>query len=520
MSLLRVTLKVEIKEERSNLLFFFTYFHVGGNKVKKIVEIYRTHYEVHNYKIGDNEKLEHFLSTWDFKSYKYVPYYQYDKDSQTLYLSKGINFPLLKENFKDADFIHMKSENKISEAIFNMNYTPKNANQLKSIQFLISEGKFYGNKNETQFALILPTNSGKTFCAVSAIHELKCKALIVVHNKDIRDQWVERILEYTDITQDEICIFTSSAIIDKVAKNSDKYKIFIVTHSLTTSYMKGKGDKKLNDVMSKIGIGIKIIDECHKCFTNIIRLDNALDIRYNFYLTATFGRTPDDLNKVYQRVFHDVCKFKLDNQDFNRDKNVIYRGVLFNTHPQWVDINRMFTVLAYDKDKKPIKTFNVFKYIQYQLKKKLLERLVVNEVGYMMNKLSDGSKIAIISPLKESCKYFANKVKSKFPELNVAVHTSDGKVEDISEYDVICATAAMIGTGNDIEDLRGLINTTPLNSKINIKQLVGRLGRGDDKNICIFSDIVDKKVPSAYKMYINRTTTMKPEILKLEEINA
>jgi superfamily II DNA or RNA helicase len=50
-----------------------------------------------------------------------------------------------------------------------------------------------------QRLISLPTGSGKTFVTISAIQELKMKALIIVDKISLAEQWKNQFLLHTDL---------------------------------------------------------------------------------------------------------------------------------------------------------------------------------------------------------------------------------------------------------------------------------------------------------------------------------
>jgi len=129
--------------------------------------------------------------------------------------------------------------------------------------------------------LSAPTGSGKTVMALYMIAVRKQPALIVVHNKDLALQWVDRIGEFLKISEKDVGFIGGG-------KNNIGEKI---TVSLVQSLYKCAEDTARH-------ISFLIVDECHRCpsrtFTEAV---SEFDSRYMLGLSATPYRR-DQLSKL------------------------------------------------------------------------------------------------------------------------------------------------------------------------------------------------------------------------------
>ena len=152
--------------------------------------------------------------------------------------------------------------------------------------------------------------------------------------------------------------------------------------------------------------------------------------------------------------------------------------------------------------------FSVYKYIEYALNKGLLVESYKKWLEYFIDKTNVDGIILVVSPKKDSCNYFMEVAKSMYPDKKCCVYTSDSKVDNILEYDIVCATSKMFGTGNDIDQISVIINMEPMGSPINVYQIFHRLMRGNDDDIRYYVDIVDKSVTNVYDMYKRCKSTL------------
>lgn len=459
-----------------------------------------THYIIEDYNLGDCPKLEKYASVYNEMNHCYEPLYIYNQEDRTLRLPRGI-YPYILENNLGAYIDYDRVIGGRSVRI-GMKLAPRNLQQKSAIRFLIGKGEYDYTNNSSQLVLSLPSGGGKTFCAVSAMSLFGLATIVITHNDDIKKQWKDRLLEYTDIPEKSIVLLNSSSQMNMyltkkrgVMKQISGENVYILTHSMLRSYIKTYGGDSLQELMVKLGIGIKIVDECHKEFYNTMEIDNIVSVYKNFYLTATFGRTDAIENTVYQRMFQGIYKLVVPEDEMGVTKNVLYVTNLINSRPSKIDMGGMFTYL--NRGNKMAK-FNVIKYMEYAINK----GVVTESVKMWLNKLSglDGL-ILIISPKISINEYFCQIAQEMFPEKKCAVHGSTSKVDNIEDYDIICATSKIIGTGNDIDKLKAIIIVEPIGSEKNAYQIFHRLMRGNDTDKRWYIEIIDKGVPNFYNMY-------------------
>lgn len=424
---------------------------------------FNTHYEIRDYHLGDNVNLERMLTYHDFVSFTDYPKYHYDKTTNTLYIPRGFD-ELYLEQYNGKPLTYMDCEYKEMPAPFIMTKSPRNESQEKAIRYLLSKDEFR-NTPRNQKVLIMPPSYGKTFCAVYAISKLHVRSLIIVHTQNLKEQWMERICEYTNLGGPNIVDISSSAYLNSFLKKkqSSNQKIFIVTRSLLASYIERYGMKNLNDVLIKMGIGIKIFDEAHKEYHRILQIDYATDVKRTWYLTATFALSNASENRVFQRAFNIVNKCKITPDDA---KHIVYIPVLFNTRPNAVVDHRV-------TGKK--RGFDKYSYIDYELKKGTLEYLIRYILQFFLIEKGLEGKTLLLSSKKTTCDYLASLISDETKLEKVCAYYTGNKVENYKSYDAICATSAMLGTGEDIPGLRFMLNTEPGASLPNTDQFSGRL---------------------------------------------
>ena len=481
-----------------------------------ILNSYPTHYEVLNYKEGTCPKLENDLSYWVQERFTRNKYYYIENN--TLYIAGGYDDTKLREyldrpiNFKDT-------VNPRKRLVFSMKFQPRNDIQREAIRFLLGKDEYRYTMNMSQLVLSLSGGGGKTYCAIAACSILATKVLVVCHTDIIRQQWIDRIQEYTTIPSSSVMVLNSTTKMNELLDKSNnqivnKTGFYIASHDVLRNYMKRYGNNSLNELLIHLGIGVKIVDEAHKEFDNILQLDYFTNVWKTFYLTATFALSDDKTNAIYQKCFDRVFKLKRDTDNVGVNGKITYIAQMFNTNANHIEIASMHTRGRNARFSKP-------KYIDYELEKGDILDLIIEWLEWCIKKeyLTDTDQFLVISPKIESCDIICNTIRKRIPELRSCVHHSKSKVESFDNYNVICVTAAMIDTGTDIDNLRGVIMTEPQVSQVNNDQLIHRLKRGKDDRPRVIIDLIDISVKPTVRSFYQRKKTFMQYISNYFELN-
>ena len=458
----------------------------------KIYE-FRTHYEIHDYELGTFVKLERDLSVWDKPTFTAKPLYYYDADNKIMYVPRGYN-PNNLTNFFNTDIIKENTHKPKCNSEFNMVVSPRDELQNENIRFLAGLSEYSGTKYDPQLVSSLPTGEGKTYCAIAATQLLKMKALVIVPTELLRKQWKKDILDYTDLEDNNIMSIVSTHQIMGILNDdisTDNANFFVATHSIIQTFMRNIGNDALNRLITKLGIGIKFIDEAHKVHNNTLKMDYFSNVFKTVYLSATFFLSDENENKAFQKAFDTVFKFRKLND--TRIAHVQYVVHMFKTKISPIELASIKGTRGFDQKA----------YIDYELKKEEILDIVGSYLRLFIDKKSINGCIFILSTKKSSCDRFAELAKSLYPDLSICSYHSDTKksIGDIYDYDIICATPKMLGTGNDFPDLRVVINTEP--SKTNL-QIKGRLRSPRGGEDTYYVEILDKAIPTVMGLYRER----------------
>ncbi len=308
-----------------------------------------------------------------------------------------------------------------------------------------------------------PTGSGKTTMALYMIAKRKQPALIIVHSKELLNQWMDRIEQFLNIPKSEI---------GTIGSGKFKIGIKITVAMIQTLY------KKATDVAAHIGH--VVVDECHRCpsrtFTQALTVFNS---KFMTGLTATAKRR-DRLSKVIFWHIGDIT-------GRISKENLLDQGNLCDAQVRWIETN-----------------FNT------QTDTSEYYSLALSEltVDYQRNRLicdtvekSDRPGISLIlSDRKEHCQtlydtlHKENGIKSEILTGSTSSKERERIINDLQHGSCkyLIATGQLIGEGFDLPEISTMFLTTPVKFSGRLIQYIGRALRpSPGKTKAIIFDFVD-----------------------------
>lgn len=472
----------------------------------KTIRVFRTHIEISPYTDGDNRQLEAMLSIWNPHTFTRNTLGFMIKD-HTLYIPRGIGAVYLERAFGVEPMIdygsdpytYMKSHPKPL-------YKPKDEIQEDCINFLTSNGNFARGARYAQLSLNADTGEGKTFCTIYSICQLGMRALIITHIDKIKHQWITTCQDMFTFKPNSCVDIIGTSQMEEMIESLEipKGDIFFINHQTINAFVRKNGYEALHKFFIALNVGIKVYDEAHLEFKNIITTDMFSNTYKTIYLTANFDRSDPDESKLFQRAFSNVMKFGTNNKEYaDKRRHIVYVPVLYTSNcPEY---RAMALKNNYGFDSK--------RYIDYALKGDE-RRTLLNELATVLDKTQhlDG-KILIVSPKIESCEIIKDFLETIYPDKTVmTIHSKNtDSHNDFAKMnaDIISSTMKSVGTGVDIKGLRILINTEPYASNITANQMSGRLREyAPDKDTYYF-DLVDVSIQRCYEMYKSRLRFLK-----------
>ncbi|MGD2269812.1 MAG: DEAD/DEAH box helicase [Desulfobacterales bacterium] len=295
-----------------------------------------------------------------------------------------------------------------------------------------------------------PTGSGKTIMALYILARRQQPALVVVHTKDLVQQWLERIAAFLKIPEDQIGVIGGGK---KIV--SDK-----ITVALVQSLYKCAAE------VSPL-IGNLIVDECHRTpsrtFTEAV---TEFDSRYMLGLSATPWRR-DKLSKLIfwhlGDIHHRIDKNLLVETGFVLAAEVVFRQTNFRPFFDPVlEYSKMLSELTTDDER---------------------NRLIAADVA--RESQDQAGVCLVLSDRKKHCENLRVILKYKYNVVS-AILTGDlssNQRQEVLEslkrggVNVLIATGQLIGEGFDWPQLATLFLATPVRFSGRVLQYLGRVLR-------------------------------------------
>jgi len=332
--------------------------------------------------------------------------------------------------------------------------------------------------------LAATTAFGKTVIAGYIIAKRQVNTLVLVHRRQLQEQWRIRLGQFLDIDSKQIGQIGAG-------KHKPRGKIDIaIIQSLSK-----KG--KVNDIVANYGH--LVIDECHHIsapsFEAIARQFKG---KYITGLSATVTRKDGHHPIIYMNcgpVRYRVCaKSQAEKRAFNH--RLIIRNTFFELPPdlqvkEKVAISDLYAALVHHVPR---------------------NTMIVKDV---MEAIYNGRFPALLTERREHLEYFREMLEDRIDNLIVfkggmgkkQLAATQEKLNNFSEgkSSLILATGRYLGEGFDQPRLDTLFLALPISWKGTIAQYAGRLHRDHhSKSEVIIYDYADTNVPMLAKMFGRR----------------
>lgn len=327
-----------------------------------------------------------------------------------------------------------------------------------------------------------PTGSGKTVMALALVAARKQPTIIIVHTKELLNQWRDRVQDFLGIPREEIGI---------IGNGSHRIGPRITVALVQSVYRRA--------LELKPRFGHLIIDECHRTSSRTFtEAASAFDSKYMLGLSAT----PYRRDKLSDLIFwhlgplrHEVPKDALIKSGKVLASNIVIRRTKFVSDADLTTAYaQLITDLTEDKERNARISADVIQ----------------------ASATSPGISL-VLSDRKAHCEALQTAIVNTLPRLagSVAVLTGETKPEpraeivrrlDARQIKILIATGQLIGEGFDCKWLSNLFLCTPIKFGGRLIQYLGRVLRpADGKTHAVIYDYVDEQLYQAamdrFKIY-------------------
>lgn len=322
--------------------------------------------------------------------------------------------------------------------------------------------------------IVSPPGSGKTVIGLELIGLKRQPALIIVHRKQLFDQWIDRIQDFLKIPKKEIGQIGNQKF--KIGKK--------ITVAMIQSLARCKEIEKISN-----NFGTIIVDECHhipaKSFREAIVNFNSY---YLYGLTATPKRKNNDEKLIY-----------------------VYIGSILYNAGQVDQIRQKQTKIEIN-----IKETNLYAPFDYKIDKyETISRILIHDTNRNSLILEDVRKnsirfktFLILTERRAHVDILNLYLKDKYE--TITIHGGDSessrksKIEQLKQghYKIVISTGQYFGEGIDLNNLECLVIAYPFAFEGKLIQYIGRIQHSE--NPPVIFDYRDSKIDYFEKMFKQR----------------
>lgn len=322
-----------------------------------------------------------------------------------------------------------------------------------------------------------PPGSGKTVIGLQIVADKGLPALIVVHRKQLMEQWIERIEGFLGIPKREI------GRIGQGKAKSGKLVTVAMIQSLS------KQIKKAENSNFSQSFGIVIIDECHhipaETYKNVI---SQLTPFFQYGLTATPFRKGSDGKMIFTYLGELIAHINSHEIENYKRARVIIRNtsldIPYNSKTDPFEV--LSKVLVHDSNR---------------------NRLICEDVTLQVEK---GRNVVLLTERKEHIDILYLLLKQFFETITLSGDDSQVsrslKWESLrkGDYQVLITTGQFFGEGSDLQNASTLFLVYPFSFKGKLIQYIGRVQRSELTPVIY--DYRDHKIEYLNKLFLKRNT--------------
>lgn len=364
------------------------------------------------------------------------------------------------------------------------------------------------------------TAFGKTVVCSYLIAQRKVNTLILLHSKDLLEQWVEELNKFLTINEEPPVYKTKSG--REKRRNSAIGILHGSRNTLTglidvamvgSVYSKGKFNEFINSY------GMVLMDECHHCGSNTsVEVMKKVNARYVYGVSATPKRG-DELEKIIYMLIGPV------RHSYTAKERAAEQGIGHYVYPRYTrvvdteeskgDINGAYSLISSNAARNDMILDDTRKCVK------------------------EGRTPVILTKYKEQAKYLYDHLQKDADHVfllygdnsdkeNLDVRRSLKEVPQDKSL-ILVATGQKIGEGFDYPRLDTLMLAAPVSFSGRLEQYIGRLNRDYvGKEDVIVYDYIDSHIRILDNMYAKRLRTYKRtgfqvitnKILKKQTVNS
>ncbi|MFY7938838.1 MAG: DEAD/DEAH box helicase, partial [Flavobacterium sp.] len=320
--------------------------------------------------------------------------------------------------------------------------------------------------------IVAPPGSGKTVIGLKIIADKRQPALILVHRKQLLEQWSERIEAFLGIPKRDIGVIGQGK--SKIGK-----QITVATIQSLPKLMESVQNQ----------FGIIIVDECHHVPAETFR--NAIVKLHTYFLyglTATPFRKYNDGRMIFTHLGEIIANIQPAEIKNHKQAKIIIRNteldVPYNSKTD--NFESLSKILVHDTSR---------------------NKLILEDVK---TELIQGKKAVIITERKEHIDSLYLFLKQSYEAIALSGEDSETskkakwKILQEGNFQVLITTGQYFGEGTDLQNISSLFLVYPFSFEGKLIQYIGRVKRSEI-NPTIY-DYRDYKINYLNRLFLKRNT--------------
>jgi superfamily II DNA or RNA helicase len=339
-----------------------------------------------------------------------------------------------------------------------MNREPRSDLQRDCIQLLTTS-------DSNKITVELKPGTGKTFIALYSTAKLGLKPLIVAPTTLLKNQWIDNIVELG---------IDKSDIATKIWDAPDK-KICVVTISSLEGALRDDWNGLLK-TMDKASFGIKVVDEAHLHLKGMLKFDALCNIKHNWYMSATLGRSDASEYRILNYALADAERF-IGNAAYEEYQNEYVKVYLQDIY--YFPSNRLCEQYFKYGSKGLIRSSYYNMLMNYRNGVPFINN-IITMLKRAKSVINYDGKILLLVPLLSIIKRVIEVMKQDPYFSKYTFAAVDGSMplkerREAMESNFILSTSLSMGTGVDVSNLGVVVNFDQYSSSIIGEQIFGRL---------------------------------------------
>lgn len=395
------------------------------------------------------------------------------RDHDIIYITSGFL------NIKDKviESLNVSSEKPIQTPrliTLDMNREPRSQLQRDCIELLTTS-------KENKITVELKPGTGKTFIACYSAAKLGLKPLIVAPTSLLKNQWIDNIVELG---------IDKSDIATKIWDAPDK-KVCVVTISSLEGAIRDDWNGLLK-TLDASGFGIKVIDEAHLHLKGMLKFDALCNIKHNWYMSATLGRSSADEDRILNRALGDAKRFvgNAAYEEYQKEYVNVYLQDIY-----YYPSNKLCDACFKYGSKGLIRSSYYNMLMTYHNGVPFIKN-IITMLKRAKSIIDYDGKILLLVPLLSIIEQVVKAMDQDPFFKQYSYSAVDGSMplsqrREAMESDFILSTSLSMGTGVDVSNLGVVVNFDQYSSSIIGEQIFGRLrDRGKETYYIDVCDVV------------------------------